>query len=152
MKLLSQAKIRTARNVFTKNKDGTILNLLHAYNIQNDFNQIPHVVGSNIEHSPGGQSFETRTSVAKNHSTGYACLLEGKGILYFVVSKSFTILYINIKLKIYSYISLGMDNSWENIFLSLRWTVIVWTSSNVEQSSKIILLDTRIWICHEQSS
>ena len=120
MKLLSQAKIRTARNVFTKNKDGTILNLLHAYNIPNDFDEIPHVVGSNIEHSPGGQSFETRTSVAKNHSTGYACLLEGKGILYFVVSKSFTILYINIKLKIHIYISLGIDNSWDNIFLSLH--------------------------------
>ena len=58
MKLFSQAKIRTARNVFTKNKDGTILDFVHAYNIQNDFNQIPHVVGSNIEHSPGGESFE----------------------------------------------------------------------------------------------
>ena len=120
MKLLSQAKIRTARNVFTKNKDGTILHFVHAYNIQNDFNQIPHVVGSHIEHSPGGQSFDTRTSVAKNHSTGYACLLEGKGTLLFVVSKSFTILYINIKLKIHIYISLGIDNSWDNTFLSLH--------------------------------
>ena len=69
MKLFLQAKIRTARNVFTKNKDETILDFLHTYNIQNDFNQIPHMVGSHIAHSSGGQSFETRMSVVQQHST-----------------------------------------------------------------------------------
>ena len=68
MELLSQAKIRTARNIFTKNKDATILDFVHAYNVQNDFNQIPHVVGSHIDHSPGGQSFENRISVVHKHS------------------------------------------------------------------------------------
>ena len=58
IEVLSQAKIRTARNVFTKNKDATMLDFLHAYNVQNDFNQITQVVGSHIDHFPGGQSFE----------------------------------------------------------------------------------------------
>ena len=71
MELLLQTKIRTARNVFTKNKDTTILTFVHAYNVQNDFNQIPHVVGSHIDHSPGGQSFENRTSVVHKHFNGY---------------------------------------------------------------------------------
>ena len=71
MELLLQAKIRTARNVFTKNKDATILVFVHAYNVQNDFNQIPHVVGSHIDHSPGGQSFENRMSVVHKHFNGY---------------------------------------------------------------------------------
>ena len=71
MELLSQAKIRTARNVFTKKKDATILDFVHAYNVQNDFNQISHVVGSHIDHSPGGQLFENRMSVVHKHFNGY---------------------------------------------------------------------------------
>ena len=77
MELLSQAKIRTARIVFTKNKDATILVFVHAYNVQNDFNQIPHVVGSHIDHFPGGQSFENRMSVVHKHFNGY-----GWGVVY----------------------------------------------------------------------
>ena len=73
IEVLSQAKIRTARNVFTKNKDATMLDFVHAYNVQNDFNQITHVVGSHIDHFPGGQSFENRMSVVHKHLNGYGC-------------------------------------------------------------------------------
>ena len=40
------AKIESARSVFLINNLAIMLDFVHAYNMLNDFNQIPHVVGS----------------------------------------------------------------------------------------------------------
>ena len=48
-----------------------MLNFLHAYNMLNDFNQITHVVGSHVDHFPGGQSFENCMCVVQKYLKCY---------------------------------------------------------------------------------
>ena len=63
--------IKSAREIFQKDKNATMLDFVHAYNTLNDFNQITHVVGSHIDHFPGGQSFENRMCVVHKLLKGY---------------------------------------------------------------------------------
>ena len=48
-----------------------MLDFVHAYNTLNDFNQFTHVVGSHIDHFPGGQSFENRMCVVHKYLNRY---------------------------------------------------------------------------------
>ena len=57
------ALIKSARVVFVNYNEATMLDFVHAYNTFNDFNQITNVVGSHVDHFPGGQSFENRMCV-----------------------------------------------------------------------------------------
>ena len=66
-------KIISARNVFKENKNATILDFVHAFNAQNDFNQITHAVGSHINHFSGGQAYENRMCVVHKKLHSYGC-------------------------------------------------------------------------------
>ena len=48
-----------------------MLDFVHAFNTLNDFNQITHVVGSHVDHFPGGQSFENHMCAVHKHLKGY---------------------------------------------------------------------------------
>ena len=64
-------KIISARNVFKENKNATMLDFVHAFNAQNDFNLITHAVGSHIDHFPGGQAYENRMCIVHKQLPGY---------------------------------------------------------------------------------
>ena len=57
--------------MFVNDKNATMLDFVHACNTANDFNQITHVVGSQVDHFPGGQSFENHTCAVHKHLKGY---------------------------------------------------------------------------------
>ena len=59
------------RNVLKKNKNSTMLDFVHAFNAQNNFNQITHPVGSHINYFPGGQAYENRMCVVHKQLHDY---------------------------------------------------------------------------------
>jgi len=65
------ALINSARGALVNDNKATMLDFVHAYNTLNDFNQITHVIGSHVDHFPGGQSFENRMCVVHKHLKGY---------------------------------------------------------------------------------
>ena len=65
------AMIKSARAVFVREEDATMLDFVHEYNKLNDFNQITHVVGSHVDYFPGGPSFENRMCVVHKQLKGY---------------------------------------------------------------------------------
>ena len=50
--------IEKSRNIYKESCN--MLEFIHSYNLQNDFNQITHSVGNHLDYFPGGDGFENR--------------------------------------------------------------------------------------------